>query len=71
MMAFDTTKPAIDAITPSNFPLSMSDRPENHFVGTRLPIFVPREARSPVALRDASKRHDGEMLPPPPAVLDG
>ncbi len=69
MMAFDTTKPAIEAITPSNFPLSMSGRPENHLAGTSLPTFVPHEARSPVALRDASKRHDGEMLPPA-AVLD-
>ena len=68
-MTFDTTKRAIDAITPSMFPLSMSDHAENHLAGTRLPIFVSREARSPVALRDASKRHDGEMFPPA-AVLD-
>ncbi len=68
-MAFDTTKPAIDAITPSKFPFSMLDQPENHFAGTRLPILVPRETRFLATLRDASQRHDGEMLTPA-AVLD-
>ena len=69
MMAFDTTKPEIDTTTPSKCPLSLLDHPENHLAGTRLPTFVPHKAKSKVALRDASKRHDGKMLAPA-AILD-
>ena len=64
MIADDATKPEIDAIAPSTFPLLRSDRPENHLAGTRLPRFVRRATRSLVVLRDKSKRHDGELLSP-------
>ena len=69
MTAMDRTKLAINAITPSKFRLSMADRPENDLADTRRPTLVMDDARSPVALRDASERHDGEMLSPA-AVLD-
>ncbi len=69
MTAMDTPKLAIDSITPSKFRLSMADHPENDLADTRRPTSAMNEARSPAALRDASKRHDGEMLSPA-AILD-
>jgi hypothetical protein len=74
MTAMDTTKLAIDAITPSKFRLSMADYPENDLADTRRPTLVMDKARSSVAKGGASKRHDREMLSPaaiPDDQIDG
>jgi hypothetical protein len=70
MPAFDTWKPMIDAMdesmSASMTRLCNADRPGS----TRLPRFARSSARTEGALRDASQRHDRQVLSAAAALDD-